>query len=108
MQNIHQEHGGIKIGDKVVYLGTDGTYFGDIDEVEGFTKDWKGVDQVILKHSDGTKFSYYFINFRLAKPDEIEANKRIHYLKPSLEAFFLTHFLGFPKSKSYTRLFKLR
>ena len=103
MQNIHQEHGGIKIGDKVVYLGTDGTYFGDIDEVEGFTKDWKvvylgtdgtyfgdidevegftkdwkGVDQVILKHSDGTKFAYYFINFRLAKPDEIEANKRIH------------------------------
>ena len=78
MQNIHQEHGGIKIGNKVVYLGTDGTYFGDIDEVEGFTKDWKGVDQVILKHSDGTKFSYYFINFRLAKPDEIEANKRIH------------------------------
>lgn len=78
MQNVHQEHGGIKVGDKVVYLGTDGTYFGDIDEVEGFTKDWKSVDQVILKHSDGTKFAYYFINFRLAKPDEIEANKRIH------------------------------
>lgn len=75
--NYRRAHNIYEVGDKVVYMGLDGSYYGTLDTISGFVKDYKGVDQVILTHSDGSSFAYYFINFRHANDAEIEAGHRL-------------------------------